>query len=91
MSVADRIFVAGHRGMVGSAIVRRLLDQGHPASSIGTSTTAISASGRWLNGSHQNGSSVIWFQSMKSGMPGVLWILVDSGSEASSFRNIAIM
>jgi GDP-L-fucose synthase len=31
---AAKIYVAGHRGMVGSAIVRRLLAQGHPAQGI---------------------------------------------------------
>jgi len=34
----SRIYVAGHRGMVGSAIVRRLLADGHPASHIITRT-----------------------------------------------------
>lgn len=34
------IYVAGHRGMVGSAIVRQLLAQGHPASRIVTRTHA---------------------------------------------------
>ncbi len=29
-STIARIYVAGHRGMVGSAIVRRLVDRGHP-------------------------------------------------------------
>ena len=29
-----KIYVAGHRGMVGSAIVRRLIDSGHPAEMI---------------------------------------------------------
>lgn len=33
-----RIFVAGHRGMVGSAIVRRLLAAGHPADQIVTAS-----------------------------------------------------
>lgn len=33
-----RIYVAGHRGMVGSAIVRKLLADGHPASHIITRT-----------------------------------------------------
>jgi len=46
--------------------------------------------GRLLNGSQKAGSSVIWFQSMKSGMPGVDWMRVLSGSEASSLRNIAM-
>lgn len=31
MSIPPKIYVAGHRGMVGSAIVRQLLAQGHPA------------------------------------------------------------
>lgn len=35
-----KIYVAGHRGMVGSAIVRQLLAQGHPADSIVTRTHA---------------------------------------------------
>lgn len=34
MSDFPRIYVAGHRGMVGSAIVRKLLAQGHPANHI---------------------------------------------------------
>lgn len=34
MTVYPRIFVAGHRGMVGSAIVRQLRASGHPESSI---------------------------------------------------------
>lgn len=29
-STPPRIYVAGHRGMVGSAIVRQLLAAGHP-------------------------------------------------------------
>jgi len=33
-----KIFVAGHQGMVGAAIVRRLIANGHPASSIVTCT-----------------------------------------------------
>jgi GDP-L-fucose synthase len=37
---ASKIYVAGHRGMVGSAIVRRLLAQGHPRESIVTRTHA---------------------------------------------------
>jgi GDP-L-fucose synthase len=35
-----KIYVAGHRGMVGSAIVRRLLSAGHPPSRLITSTHA---------------------------------------------------
>jgi GDP-L-fucose synthase len=38
MSVAPKIYVAGHRGMVGSAIVRQLLAQGHPADRLVTRT-----------------------------------------------------
>jgi GDP-L-fucose synthase len=38
MSVYPKIYVAGHRGMVGSAIVRQLLGQGHPAERIVTRT-----------------------------------------------------
>jgi GDP-L-fucose synthase len=37
---APKIYVAGHRGMVGSAIVRRLLAQGHPREAIVTRTHA---------------------------------------------------
>ena len=40
MSVYPKIYVAGHRGMVGSAIVRQLLAQGHSAGSIVTRTRA---------------------------------------------------
>ena len=40
MSVHPKIYVAGHRGMVGSAIVRQLLAQGHPADRIVTRTHA---------------------------------------------------
>ncbi len=40
MSVYPKIYVAGHRGMVGSAIVRQLLAQGHPADCIVTRTHA---------------------------------------------------
>ena len=36
MSPTPKIYVAGHRGMVGSAIVRQLLAQGHPADRIVT-------------------------------------------------------
>jgi len=60
------------------------------ASSVGTTRIASSVSGRWRNGSHHIGSAVSWFQSMKSGMPGVDWILVVTGSLASSFKNIAM-
>lgn len=38
--MAERIYVAGHRGMVGSAIVRTLMAQGVPAASIITRTHA---------------------------------------------------
>jgi GDP-L-fucose synthase len=40
MSQAPKIYVAGHCGMVGSAIVRRLLATGHPADRIATRTHA---------------------------------------------------
>jgi len=40
MSPLPKIYVAGHRGMVGSAIVRQLLAQGHPADRIATRTHA---------------------------------------------------
>lgn len=40
MSVSPKIYVAGHRGMVGSAIVRQLLAQGHPAECILTRSHA---------------------------------------------------
>lgn len=40
MNQAPKIYVAGHRGMVGSAIVRQLLAQGHPVERIVTRTHA---------------------------------------------------
>ena len=40
MSRAPKIYVAGHRGMVGSAIVRELLAQGHPPEYVVTRTHA---------------------------------------------------
>lgn len=40
MTQHPKIYVAGHRGMVGSAIVRQLLAQGHPADRIITRTHA---------------------------------------------------
>ncbi len=40
MNTPDTIYVAGHRGMVGSAIVRQLRAAGHPASHIVTRTHA---------------------------------------------------
>lgn len=40
MSISPKIYVAGHRGMVGSAIVRQLLAHGHPADRIVTHTHA---------------------------------------------------
>jgi len=40
MSVHPKIYVAGHRGMVGSAIVRQLLSKSHPADRIVTRTHA---------------------------------------------------
>ena len=38
MTLQPKIYVAGHRGMVGSAIVRRLRTQGQPAERIVTRT-----------------------------------------------------
>lgn len=38
--MSERIYVAGHRGMVGSAIVRRLIALGHPADAIVTRSHA---------------------------------------------------
>lgn len=40
MNRPEKIYVAGHRGMVGAAIVRQLLAQGHPAERIVTRTHA---------------------------------------------------
>jgi GDP-L-fucose synthase len=40
MSIPPKIYVAGHRGMVGSAILRQLLAQGHPAERIVSRTHA---------------------------------------------------
>jgi GDP-L-fucose synthase len=40
MTASPKIYVAGHRGMVGSAIVGQLLAQGHPAEHISTRTHA---------------------------------------------------
>lgn len=40
MSIPPKIYVAGHRGMVGSAIMRQLLAQRHPADRIVTRTHA---------------------------------------------------
>jgi GDP-L-fucose synthase len=40
MNIPPKIYVAGHRGMVGSAIVRQLLAHGHPADRIVTRTHA---------------------------------------------------
>ena len=56
----------------------------------GTAMIATSVKPKEWKGCHQKGSSVSWFQSMKSGMPGVDWILVASGVEASSLRNMAM-
>ena len=60
------------------------------ASKTGTAITAIRVNEKLWNGCQNPGSSVIWFQSMKSGMPGVDWFLVASGVDASSFRNMAM-
>lgn len=40
MTETPKIYVAGHKGMVGSAIVRQLLAQGHPAEQIVTRSRA---------------------------------------------------
>ena len=40
MTTQAKIYVAGHRGMVGSAIVRALLAKGHPQERIVTRTRA---------------------------------------------------
>jgi GDP-L-fucose synthase len=40
MTYFPKIYVAGHRGMVGSAIVRQLLAQGQPAERIVSRTHA---------------------------------------------------
>ena len=58
--------------------------------STGTAMTATRVKVRLWKGFQNRGSAVIWFQSMKSGMPGVDWILVAAGLEASSFRNMAM-
>ena len=42
MNICDKIYVAGHRGMVGSAIVRQLIAHGHePTSIIGRSRSEM--------------------------------------------------
>jgi hypothetical protein len=56
----------------------------------GNSTMASSVNARLLNGTQKRGRRVSWFQSMKSGMPGVDWMAVVTGSEASSFRYMAM-
>ena len=60
------------------------------ASRPGTSGTASRVKARLLNGTQNAGRAVSWFQSMKSGIPGVDWIAVLTGSDASSLRNIAM-
>jgi GDP-L-fucose synthase len=40
MTTTEKIYVAGHRGMVGAAIVRHLLAHGHPASHVISRTHA---------------------------------------------------
>ena len=40
MKQPPKIYVAGHRGLVGSAIVRRLVAGGHPENAISTRTHA---------------------------------------------------
>ena len=52
----------------------RRLNMANPrmnASSTGTSGMAIKVNPKLWNGSQNQGSSVSWFQSMKSGIPGV--------------------
>ena len=56
----------------------------------GTTTTANKVRGKLWKGSQNAGIFVSWFQSMKSGMPGVDWMAVLLGSEASSLRNMAM-
>ncbi len=60
------------------------------ASSTGTPITASRVKAKLLNGSQNHGNAVIWFQSMKSGMPGVDWMDVASGVDASSLRYMAM-
>ena len=60
------------------------------ATIVGTAMTAMSANGSHWNGTQKNGSAVSWFQSMKSGMPGVDWILVLATLDASSLRKAAM-
>ena len=52
--------------------------------------TANRVNVRLWNGRQNAGNCVSWFQSMKSGIPGVDWMAVLTGSDASSFRNIAM-
>ena len=56
----------------------------------GATKMARTVKGKLWKGSQNFGRAVSWFQSMKSGMPGVDWMAVVTGSEASSLRNIAM-
>src|SRR5580698_11613903 len=57
---------------------------------VGTAITATSANGSDLKGTQKYGSAVGWFQSIKSGIPGVDWILVLATLDASSLRKAAM-
>ena len=87
-NVRDAILVALH--IVSQNPDIELADAKAQAALHGVRITAASVKVKLWNGCHSSGSDVIWFQSMKSGMPGVVWILVLTGSDASSFRNIAM-
>jgi len=64
------------------------MQQSNPGMQVSGSAKSVKVSD--LNGTQNSGSCVIWFQSMKSGMPGVDWILVLATLEASSLRNAAM-
>nr|CAF1788018.1 hypothetical protein NRS6118_04422 [Bacillus subtilis] len=60
------------------------------ASKIGMMMMANKVNPKLWKGSQKPGKLVIWFQSIKSGIPGVVCAAVDCMSEASSFRNMAM-
>ena len=60
------------------------------AKAAGTAMMANTVKPKLWNGFQNAGRAVIWFQSMKSGIPGVDWIFVFAGEEASSLRYIAM-